>query len=61
MLDAGSEIQDPRWIKIRIRDKHPGSATRKKCVKRYILLDTEAEVCNGAGEVPLDEDFLYVE
>jgi hypothetical protein len=35
-----------------IRDKHPGSAT---------LLDTEAEVCNGAGEVSLDEDFLYVE
>jgi hypothetical protein len=34
----------------------PGSATLKKCVKRYILLDTEAEVCNGAGEIPLDED-----
>ncbi len=24
---VGSEIQDPRWIKIRIRDQHPGSAT----------------------------------
>ncbi len=23
----GSEIRDPRWIKIGIRDKHPGSAT----------------------------------
>jgi hypothetical protein len=26
-LDPGSEIRDPRWVKIRIRDKHPGSAT----------------------------------
>jgi hypothetical protein len=58
---VGSEIREPGWKKIRIRDKQPGSATRKKCVKRYILLDTEAEVCNGAGEVSLDEDFLYVE
>jgi hypothetical protein len=42
-----------------IRDKHPGSATLKIfiCVERYgILLDTETEVGNGAGEVPLDED-----
>jgi hypothetical protein len=23
----GSEIRDPEWVKIRIRDKHPGSAT----------------------------------
>jgi hypothetical protein len=23
----GSEIRDPGWVKIRIRDKHPGSAT----------------------------------
>jgi hypothetical protein len=22
-----SEIRDPEWVKIRIRDKHPGSAT----------------------------------
>jgi len=26
-LDPGSETQDPGWVKIRIRDKHPGSAT----------------------------------
>ena len=25
--DPGSKNRDPRWIKIRIRDKHPGSAT----------------------------------
>ncbi len=52
-LDPVSEIRDPGWIKIRIREKHPGSATLKIF---GILLDTEAEVCNGAGEVPLDED-----
>jgi hypothetical protein len=27
-LDPGSEIRDPGWVKIRIRDKHPGSATQ---------------------------------
>jgi hypothetical protein len=26
-LVPGSEIWDPGWVKIRIRDKHPGSAT----------------------------------
>ncbi len=26
-LDPGSEIGDPRWVKIRNKDKHPGSAT----------------------------------
>ncbi len=26
-LDQGSEIRDQVWVKIRIRDKHPGSAT----------------------------------
>jgi hypothetical protein len=25
--DLGSEIRDPGWVKIRIREKHPGSAT----------------------------------
>jgi hypothetical protein len=27
VADFGSEIRDPGWVKIRIRDKHPGSAT----------------------------------
>ncbi len=27
ILDPRSGIRDPGWIKIRIRDKHPGSAT----------------------------------
>ena len=26
-LDPRSEIRDPGWVKIRIWDKHPGSAT----------------------------------
>jgi hypothetical protein len=25
--DPGSKIRDPEWVKIRIQDKHPGSAT----------------------------------
>ncbi len=36
----GSEIRDPGWVKIRIRDKHPGSATLLFCndfrVKKYL-------------------------
>jgi hypothetical protein len=28
----GSEIRDPGWIKIRIRDKHPGSARLPRMV-----------------------------
>ncbi len=33
-LDPGSEIRipDPGWVKIRIRDKHPGSATLEKTI-----------------------------
>jgi hypothetical protein len=26
-FDQGSEIREPGWLKIGIRDKHPGSAT----------------------------------
>ncbi len=29
-LDLGSEIRDPGWVKIRIRDNHPGSTTLMK-------------------------------
>ncbi len=31
-LDPGSEIRDPGWVKIRIRDKHPGCATLLKTI-----------------------------
>ncbi len=32
--DPGSQIRYPGWVKIRIRDKHPGSATLSACVIR---------------------------
>jgi hypothetical protein len=28
----GSWIRSPGWVKIRIRDKHPGSATLRNCL-----------------------------
>ncbi len=31
-------IRDPEWVKIRIRDKHPGSATLLSTVSRYLRL-----------------------
>jgi hypothetical protein len=34
-LDPGSEIRDPGWVKIRIQDKHPGSARLVKTISRY--------------------------
>jgi hypothetical protein len=33
--DPGSEIRDPGWVKIRIRDKHPGSATLHNFFKKF--------------------------
>ncbi len=34
----GSEIRDPGWVKIRIRDKHPGSATLGSTIFKIFLL-----------------------
>jgi hypothetical protein len=55
-LDPGSEIRDPGWVKIRIRDKHPGSATLHKSRKKikkfnalcagYSLLWAEGFFCS---------------
>jgi hypothetical protein len=36
LLDPGYEVRDPGWVKIRIRDKHPGSATLG-CLTPYTL------------------------
>jgi hypothetical protein len=33
----GFEIRDPGWVKIRIRDKHPGSATLQKGSTKLIF------------------------
>jgi hypothetical protein len=35
-LDPGFEIRDPGWVKIRIRDKHPGSATLCSMIWKYL-------------------------
>jgi hypothetical protein len=34
----GTGIRDPGWVKIRIRDKHPGSATLYSCYDVDLLL-----------------------
>ncbi len=39
----GSEIRDPEWVKIRIRDKHPGSATLQKPLGKNTEITTFAE------------------
>ncbi len=36
--ESGSGIRDPGWVKIRIRDKHPGSATLEKMLGRIPTL-----------------------
>jgi hypothetical protein len=36
-LDPGSEIRDPGWVKIRIRDKPPGSATLENAKVLVVL------------------------
>jgi hypothetical protein len=44
--DTGSGIRDPGWVKIRIRDKHPGAATLRNITGYHItqLLYDEAGV-----------------
>jgi hypothetical protein len=32
----GSRIRDPGWVKIRIRDKHPGSATTRYITRKIL-------------------------
>jgi hypothetical protein len=41
-LDPGSEIRDPGWVKIRIREVYPGSATLKIGVKILTWITTKA-------------------
>jgi hypothetical protein len=49
-LDPGSEIRDPEWVKIRIRGKHPGSAT----------LDPDPGIpkASGSGSTTLENTFV---
>ncbi len=52
-LDPGSEIRDPEWVKIRIRDKHPGSTT----LSLFIIIifqsirDAGADVIVSGGKI----------
>ncbi len=46
-LDPGSEIRDPGWVKIRIRDKNPGSAT---------LVLTHLSACGADPECEAGDD-----
>jgi hypothetical protein len=48
--DPGSEIRDPGWEKIRIRDKHPGSATLQSGIE-------VEEVPDGRHTVPQSSIF----
>jgi hypothetical protein len=46
-LDPGSEIRDPGWVKIRIRDKHPGSATLRNIqvnLKKFCGLEMNIQI-----------------
>jgi hypothetical protein len=38
LLDPGSTIRDPGWIKIRIKVKHPGSETLAYCIRVVPLM-----------------------
>ncbi len=45
-LDPGSEIRDPGWVKIRIRNKHPGSVTVQKPVEVPIFSRPKSSVAD---------------
>ncbi len=46
-LDPGSEIRDPGWVKIRIPDKHRGSATL--IMKPVVMMMNYTMQVGGAG------------
>jgi hypothetical protein len=52
-LDQGSEIRDPGWVKIRIRDKHPGSATLRNTSydSTFYNYVEENQIANGLFEL----------
>ena len=52
--DPGSEIRDPGWVKIRIRDVHPGSATLILTLEEDIVLEpVTVEPVNSRGNIGL--------
>jgi hypothetical protein len=38
VFGQGSKIRDPGWVKIRIRDKYPGSATLPRMLNMFCLV-----------------------
>ncbi len=59
-LDPGSEIRDPEWLKIRIRDKHPGSATLYLSFRYLEHPDLGLEECLLLCEAVLPEGELHL-
>jgi hypothetical protein len=45
-LHPGSEIWDQGWVKIRIRDKHPGSATLEQSCTWILSQSSEVRRCS---------------
>ena len=53
-MDPGSEIRDPGWVKIRSRDKNPGSATLILTLEEDIVLEpVTVEPVNSRGNIGL--------
>jgi hypothetical protein len=54
----GSGIRDPGWVKIRIRDKHPGSATLLPFIVISIVYTRHFMLCCGSGMFIPDLEFF---
>ncbi len=53
----GSGIRDPGWVKIRIRDKHPVSATLNNKIKRpQIWLNAEFGISRSESRIRIRTD-----
>jgi hypothetical protein len=47
----GSGIRDPGWLKIRIRDKHPGSATLPETIEYCLIRHDNLGVFENIGTI----------
>ncbi len=57
--DPRSRIRDPGWVKIRIRDKHLGSATLLECVFLFVCIYASADNSDGLGLKNKKNIFFY--
>ncbi len=46
----GSGIRDPGWVKMRIRDKHPGAATLRVSLLGLLKVDSNDKLGGGGRE-----------